>query len=89
VIPAYIDARLRELAALERGWYGHDGVPGEPISTATIVRVGARFDGYISAHVYLFPMPDGGISAEWTNEDYDDEVFAPAEAPTTTKKDPQ
>jgi len=77
VIPAYIDKRLRELAALERGWYGHVGIPGEPISAATIERARARFDGYIGAHVYLFPMPDGGISAEWVNEDYGDEVYAP------------
>jgi hypothetical protein len=75
IIPAYIHLRLESLSQLKHGWYGNEGIAGEPISPETIQRARQRFASYKGPHVYLYPTVDGFISAEWSNEDYEDEVI--------------
>ncbi|MFC5526145.1 hypothetical protein ACFPPA_10360 [Rhodanobacter ginsengisoli] len=61
------DERLDEIARAEEGWYE----PGNPAPTHAAVEAMRNFVRLavleVGAHApYLYPLPDGGIGAEWT-----------------------
>jgi hypothetical protein len=61
------DERLNEIARAEEGWYE----PGNPSPTPGAVEAMRNFVKLavleVGAHApYLYPLPDGGVGAEWT-----------------------
>lgn len=61
------DERLDEIARADEGWYE----PGNPAPTQAAVEAMRNFVRLavleLGAHApYLYPLPDGGIGAEWT-----------------------
>lgn len=61
----YVEAELNSLCALPEGWDGHRAQPiTRPAITATIEVLSALMD-LTSPPPQLFPLPDGGIQAEW------------------------
>lgn len=61
------DERLDEIAHAEEGWYE----PGNPAPTQAAIEAMRNFVKLavleVGAHApYLYPLPDGGIGAEWT-----------------------
>jgi hypothetical protein len=61
----YIEAELNSLCALQEGWDGHRARPiSDGAIVATIQVLGALMD-QTSPPPQLFPLPDGGIQAEW------------------------
>ncbi len=61
------DERLDEIAQAEEGWYA----PGNPAPTQAAVEAMRNFVRLavleVGAHApYLYPLPEGGVGAEWT-----------------------
>lgn len=61
------DQRLDEIAQAEEGWYE----PGNPAPTPAAVEAMRDFVRFavleVGTHApYLYPLPDGGVGAEWT-----------------------
>lgn len=61
------DERIDEIARAQEGWYA----PGNPAPTQNAVEAMRNFVRLavleVGAHApYLYPLPDGGVAAEWT-----------------------
>ena len=75
--PKYITDRLAELALLQPGW--HWGSEGRKIRRRSLRAAHERFREYDGPRVYLYPMIDGSIVAEFELDADgwapDDEIF--------------
>lgn len=61
------DERLDEIAQAQEGWYA----PGNPAPSQSAIEAMRRFVRFavleVGSHApYLYPLPDGGVAAEWT-----------------------
>jgi len=64
--PLDIDLQFEEIAQLKSGWLDGEGTAYEPEALRELAK---RFDQHFSADLplpRLYPMPEGGIQAEWT-----------------------
>lgn len=59
-----IHARLYELASLRDGWHDGQGKEITRLALNTALAIGSN-----EPHPYIYPMPDGGISLEWDDDD--------------------
>lgn len=66
----WAEARLAELRTIEHGWF--DGEHGEPIDTTAFEAAGAFLEALADTAAtppHLFPTPEGGIQAQWRDDD--------------------
>ncbi|WP_424462920.1 hypothetical protein [Pseudoclavibacter helvolus] len=59
--------RLQYLANLPGGWYDGDGVKISKLAVTTTELIMTALDKLDYPPGNLFPIPDGGISGEWTD----------------------
>lgn len=72
VLSLDMDSRLSEISLLKAGWFNGEGVEINTVSidlTRTIFR-GLK-DLFSIPIPFLYPMPEGGIQAEWTQDQWE------------------
>lgn len=69
------EERLDEIASAEDGWYSGDNPAPRPLaiqSMRNFVRTAIQLIG--TPDPYLYPLPDGGVCAEWSLDDWEANV---------------